>query len=70
MKIQNWVFKDLIRIFQGLIEFFLGLNYKENNDFEVNLCFNKKKFKVWRSNCNFKESIWLNQGLNCINIEV
>ena len=43
-EIQNWMFKDSIRIFQGLIEFIEGLIARKI-DFEINLGFNWKKLK-------------------------
>jgi hypothetical protein len=38
--IQNWMFKDSIENFQGLIEFIEGLVTRKKMSFEVNLGFN------------------------------
>ena len=51
-EIQNWMLKDSIRNFQGLVEFIEGLIEKEMI-FEVILGFNWKKLKSEGSNCNF-----------------
>jgi hypothetical protein len=50
---------------QDLIEFMEGL-IASLNQFRLLL----EEIKVLRSNYNFEELIWSNQGLNCIIIEV
>jgi len=51
-EIQNWMLKDSIRNFQGLVEFIEGLIEKEMI-FKVILGFDWKKLKFEGSNCNF-----------------
>jgi hypothetical protein len=39
-EIQNWIFKDSIENFKGLIEFIEGLVTRKKMSFEINLSFN------------------------------
>ena len=58
-----------LNFIKGLIEFIEGLIARKLI-FVSQFRLLSEEMKVLGSNCNFKELIWSNQGLNCIIIEV
>ena len=68
-KVQNQMFIDSIKFYPRFNWIHRGFDCKKI-DFLSQFRLFLEEIKVLRSNYNFEKLIWLNQGLNCIIIEV